>query len=118
LQPYIRGPERRKRPTCSEQSSFPHPPKDADEPFKKIENETKQLSEFSRKLGENLVVLTSDEGRTEVKSNETGSLLSFKVSDDEAKDTAAWNMQSKTSSGLNGSVRPSSLVRTTRGCNG
>jgi dynactin 1 len=40
-------------------------PKDADEPFKKIENETKRLSEFSRKLGENLVVLTSDEGRTE-----------------------------------------------------
>ncbi|KAJ5773912.1 hypothetical protein N7457_008808 [Penicillium paradoxum] len=39
-------------------------PKDADEPFKKIENETKQLSEFARKLGENLVVLTSDEGRT------------------------------------------------------
>jgi hypothetical protein len=35
----------------------------------------------------------------------------MQVSDDEAKDTAAWNMQSKTSSGLNGSVRPSSLVR-------
>ncbi|CAG8892282.1 unnamed protein product [Penicillium egyptiacum] len=40
-------------------------PKDADEPFKKIENETKQLSEFARKLGENLVILTSDEARTE-----------------------------------------------------
>ncbi|KAJ5189169.1 Dynein associated protein [Penicillium cf. griseofulvum] len=40
-------------------------PKEADEPFKKIENETRQLSELARKLGENLVILTSDEGRTE-----------------------------------------------------
>jgi dynactin 1 len=40
-------------------------PKEADEPFKKIETETRQLSELARKLGENLVILTSDEGRTE-----------------------------------------------------
>jgi dynactin 1 len=40
-------------------------PKEADAPFRKIENETKQLSEFARKLGESLVILTSDEGRTE-----------------------------------------------------
>ncbi|KAJ5129777.1 uncharacterized protein N7515_005816 [Penicillium bovifimosum] len=40
-------------------------PKEADEPFKRIESETKRLSEFARKLGENLVILTSDEGRTE-----------------------------------------------------
>ena len=39
--------------------------KESDEPFKKIENDTKQLWDFARKLGESLVLLTSDEGRTE-----------------------------------------------------
>jgi dynactin 1 len=39
--------------------------KESDEPFKKIENDTKQLLNFARKVGESLVVLTSDEGRTD-----------------------------------------------------
>ncbi|KAJ5826305.1 hypothetical protein N7474_003443 [Penicillium riverlandense] len=39
--------------------------KEADEPFKLTEAATRGLSEFARRLGENIVVLTSDEGRTE-----------------------------------------------------
>jgi dynactin 1 len=39
--------------------------KESDEPFKKIENDTKQLLDFARKVGESLVALTSDEGRTD-----------------------------------------------------
>ncbi|KAJ5679206.1 hypothetical protein N7462_007450 [Penicillium macrosclerotiorum] len=38
---------------------------DSDEPFKKIEIFTKTLSELARKLGGNIVTLTSDESRTE-----------------------------------------------------
>ncbi|KAJ6073186.1 hypothetical protein N7467_011271 [Penicillium canescens] len=45
-------------------------PKEADEPFKNAETSTKQLSEFTRALGENIVSLTSDEGRTEAFSLE------------------------------------------------
>jgi len=39
--------------------------KDADEPFKKAEAYTRDLSELARKLGENVLNLTSDEGRTD-----------------------------------------------------
>lgn len=39
--------------------------KDADDPFKRTEACTQGLSELTRKLGENVVDLTSDEGRTD-----------------------------------------------------
>jgi dynactin 1 len=45
-------------------------PKEADEPFRNAEISAKQLSEFARALGENIVGLTSDEGRTEAFSLE------------------------------------------------
>jgi dynactin 1 len=39
--------------------------KESDEPFRKIESDTKQLLDFARKIGESLVALTSDESRTD-----------------------------------------------------
>lgn len=39
-------------------------PKEADEPFKKAESSSRELSELARQLGENVFNLTSDEGRT------------------------------------------------------
>lgn len=39
--------------------------KEADEPFKKMETSTKQLSELARKMCETVIAATSDEGRTE-----------------------------------------------------
>jgi dynactin 1 len=39
--------------------------KEADEPFRKMETLTKQLSELSRKMCESVISVTSDEGRTE-----------------------------------------------------
>ncbi|KAJ5584384.1 uncharacterized protein N7459_004184 [Penicillium hispanicum] len=39
--------------------------KDSDEPFRKTEGSTRVLSDLSRKLGESVLALTSDEGRTE-----------------------------------------------------
>ncbi|CAG7973001.1 unnamed protein product [Penicillium salamii] len=38
---------------------------ESDEPFKKVEQDTRSLLEFARKVGESLVTLTSDEGRIE-----------------------------------------------------
>ncbi|CAG7916106.1 unnamed protein product [Penicillium olsonii] len=38
---------------------------ESDEPFKKVEQDTRALLEFARKVGESLVTLTSDEGRIE-----------------------------------------------------
>ncbi|KAJ6126946.1 hypothetical protein N7523_002558 [Penicillium sp. IBT 18751x] len=39
--------------------------KDADEPFRQTESYTKELSALTRKVGENVASLTSDEGRTD-----------------------------------------------------
>ncbi|KAJ5380473.1 Dynactin [Penicillium cataractarum] len=44
--------------------------KEADEPFKKMEASTKQLSELARKICESVIAATSDEGRTEPYSME------------------------------------------------
>ncbi|CAI7585110.1 unnamed protein product [Penicillium bialowiezense] len=42
--------------------------KESDEPFKKVEQDTRDLLDFARKVGESLVILTSDEGRIETYS--------------------------------------------------